>query len=438
MSDVRVLERGQAVDGDVAVPGDKSLTHRAILLGALAEGASHIEGALDADDTRSSAAAARAVGAQVDWPAGGAATVVGRGAIGLQEPADVVDCGNSGTTLRLLMGIASGIPDGLTVLTGDRSLRGRPMRRVVEPLRQLGADAWTRAGGSPPVAVRGGRVRGGRVQTGVPSAQVKSALLLAGLLGHGPVTVTEELATRDHTERMLALMGAAIQRDGLVSTVQPGPLAPLTYRIPADPSAAAMWWVLAALTGGRISTRGVLLNPARAGVLEVLRQAGALVEVELEQQVPEPVGRVVVTGAGPLRSIRLTPAAVPGLVDEVPLVALLATQARGTSHLEGLSELRVKETDRLHAVAVGLTALGAHVAEHADALVIEGPTRLRGTALDSLGDHRLAFTWAIAASVADGPITLAGASAVSVSYPGFWDTLAETGGVVAHHGPSEE
>lgn len=435
MCDTLVLERGQVPDAAVAVPGDKSLTHRAILLGALAAGKSHVQAALDADDTRSSAAAAQALGAQVDWPAGGALTVVGRGTAGLEEPADVVDCGNSGTTLRLMIGIATGIPDGLTVLTGDASLRGRPMGRVVQPLGQLGAHAWTRAGGAPPVAVRGGGVRGGRIATSVPSAQVKSALLLAGLLGRGPVTVTEALATRDHTERLLAQMGARIQRTGLTTTIEPGPLAPLTYRIPADPSAAAVWWVLAALTGGRVSTAGVLLNPARIGLLSVLRQAGAAVEVGVDRELPEPVGSVVVSGSAALRPIRLAAAAVPGLVDEVPLVALLATQAHGHSRLEGLSELRVKETDRLHAVAVGLVALGAHVVEQPDALDIEGPTPLRGAPVDSLGDHRLAFTWAVAASVTDGPVTLAGASAVSVSYPAFWRTLAETGAVTVHQTP---
>ena len=437
MCDRLVLERGHVPDAAVVVPGDKSLTHRAILLGALADGRSRIDGALDADDTRSSAGAARALGARVDWPAGGSVTVVGRGAAGLQEPSDVVDCGNSGTTLRLMMGMATGISGGLTVLTGDASLRGRPMGRVVEPLAQLGAHAWTRAGGAPPVAVRGGGVVGGHVATPVPSAQVKSALLLAGLLGRGAVTVTEALPTRDHTERLLVQMGARLQRVGLASTIEPGRLAPLTYRIPADPSAAAMWWVLAALTGGRVSTAGVLLNPARIGLLTVLRQAGVAVEVEVEQEAPEPVGRVVVRGPDALRPIRLAAPAVPGLVDEVPLVALLATQAHGPSRLEGLSELRVKETDRLHATAVGLAALGAHVVEQPDALDIEGPTLLQGAAVDSAGDHRLAFTWAVAASVTDGPVTLTGASAVSVSYPAFWRTLAETGAVAVHDASGE-
>ncbi len=437
MCDSLVLERGHVPDAAVVVPGDKSLTHRAILFGALADGRSHIDAALDADDTRSSAGAARALGAGVDWPAGGPVAVVGRGAAGLREPADVVDCGNSGTTLRLMIGIATGIPRGLTVLTGDASLRGRPMRRVVEPLAQLGAHAWTRTDGAPPVAVRGGGVAGGHVGTSVPSAQVKSALLLAGLLGRGAVTVTEAVPTRDHTERLLVQMGARLQRVGLASTIDPGPLAPLTYRIPADPSAAAMWWVLAALTGGRVSTAGVLLNPTRTGLLTVLRQAGVAVAVEVEEERPEPVGRVVVRGAGALRPIRLAAAAVPSLVDEVPLVALLATQAHGHSRLEGLSELRVKETDRLHAVAVGLAALGAHVVEGPEALDIEGPTPLKGALMDSGGDHRLAFTWAVAASVTDGPVRLAGAAAVSVSYPAFWRTLAETGAVTVHD-PSGE
>lgn len=430
MSDQVRLERRAAPDGTVHVPGDKSLTHRALLLGALAEGPSHIDGPLDAADTRASAAFAGALGARVTWPAGQAAMVEGPGAKGLTEPAQVVDCGNSGTTMRLATGIATGLaPGALTVLTGDASLSGRPMRRVVGPLERLGAQAWTRAAGTPPVAVRGGGVCGGAVETAVPSAQVKSALLLAGLLGRGPVTVSERVATRDHTERMLAAMGARLERSGLATRIYPGPLRPLRHRIPGDPSSAANWWVLAAITGGRLATPGVLLSPARTGLLAVLRQAGAAVHVEVDAEVPEPVGTVVVAHRGPLAPICWDPSVVPTLVDEVPLAALLATQAQGRSRLEGLAELRVKETDRLHEVAFGLSALGARVVEHPDALEIDGPTPLRGAALDSHGDHRLAFLWAIAAAVADGPVDIAGAAAVAVSYPDFWAALERTGAV---------
>ena len=437
MSDAIHLERRAVPDGTVAVPGDKSLTHRAILLGALAEGVSRIDSPLDAADTRASAAVARALGARVAWREGQGATVEGHGASGLTEPSQLLDCGNSGTTLRLAAGMATGLPAGaLTVLTGDASLRARPMRRVVDPLARLGAQAWTRAAGTPPVAVRGGGVTGGAVETAVPSAQVKSALLLAGLLGRGPVRVAERVATRDHTERMLAAMGARLERSGLATTVFPGPLRPLAHRIPGDPSSAANWWVLAAITGGRLVTPHVLLNPARIGLLAVLRQAGAEVHAEVEDEVPEPVGTVAVAHRGPLSPIRWDPADVPTLVDEVPLAALLATQAHGRSRLDGLSELRVKETDRLHEVARGLSLLGAQVVEHADALEILGPTPLRGAALDSHGDHRLAFVWAIAAAIAEGGVDLRGAAAVSVSYPGFWEALAGTGAVAVSQVPS--
>jgi len=430
MAEGLVLTRGKVLDHVVEVPGDKSLTHRALLLGALADGTARVERPLDAEDTRTSARVAAAWGAEVVWPPQGPLTITGHGRRGLLEPPDVLDCGNSGTTMRLAIGIASGIDGALTVLTGDASLRGRPMRRVVDPLAQLGGTAWVRAAGTPPVVVRGGGVSGGVVSTPVASAQVKSALLLAGVLGRGPVTVREPLATRDHTERLLKAMGVRIERDGLETRVWPGDLSPLSYRVPGDPSSAANWWVMAAISGGRVTTPGVLLNPSRIGVLEVLRTAGAAVSIELATVEPEPVGTVTVSAEpGRLRRFAIGPEQVPALVDEVPLLALLASCAQGTSQLRGLGELRVKETDRLALTARGLSALGARVRERADELEISGPTPIAGTHLDAAGDHRMALVWAVAAAVASSPIALTGTESVAVSYPSFWTELEASGAV---------
>jgi 3-phosphoshikimate 1-carboxyvinyltransferase len=431
MSEAMRLLPGRPADWTATVPGDKSLTHRAILLGAIAHGTSRVIGALDADDTRASARVARAFGAGVDWPAGGLLTVAGRGRSGLLEPREVLDCGNSGTTMRLAIGIASGIRGALTVLTGDASLRARPMRRVLDPLRAIGGQGWARRDGAPPVAVLGGGVQGGVVDTGVPSAQVKSALLLAGLFAARPVTVRESLPTRDHTERLLATMGARVEGTGPGGgvTVWPGDIAAVSHTIPGDPSSAANWWVLAAITHGRVTTPNVLANPARVGALEVIRRAGASVAVEQTAAVPEPVATVTVTGPARLRPFRVAADEVPALVDEVPLLALLATQADGTSELLGLGELRVKESDRLGAMVEGLRALGAHIEERGDNVAIRGPSPLHGARLSSRGDHRLGFVWAVAASVADGPVVMEGAKAASVSYPKFFEELARSGSV---------
>lgn len=422
---VVVTPTGRPAAGTLRVPSDKSLTHRGILLAVLAEGQSVIDRPLHAADIAASIRAARAFGAVVD--VGPDRLVVEGPGIGqLREPADVIDAGNSGTTIRLAAGLAATVR-GVSVFTGDASLRRRPMARVLEPLGRLGARALARGGGFAPFAIRGGALSGGVVELPVASAQVKSAVLLAGLAANGPVTVVEPLPSRDHTERLLARMGAQVRADGTRVTVEPGFLRPLTFTVPGDPSSAAFWWVAAAITGGQVVTPEVLLNPARVGLLDVLEEAGARVRVAVEQEAPEPVGTVSVTGPDRLRPVAVEGPAVPALVDELPLVAVLAALGHGTSTVRGARELRVKESDRIAAMAEGLGRLGARITEEPDGWTIVGPARLRGAVVESRGDHRIAMALAVAAAAAEGPTRIRGAEAVAVSYPSFWDALAETG-----------
>ncbi|MCY0886638.1 MAG: 3-phosphoshikimate 1-carboxyvinyltransferase [Firmicutes bacterium] len=407
------------------VPGDKSLTHRAILFSALTRGHSRVEGWLDAADTRASLRLVQALGVEADEATEGGCRILRLTAPGpdrLQEPDQVVDCANSGTTMRLGMGLAAGVR-GLTVLTGDASLRRRPMGRVLRPLAALGARVCARGGEWAPVAVEGGRLAGGRWTLEVASAQVKSALILAGLQSRDGVEIREPEPTRDHSERLLRMLGAQVQGpDNGVIRVAPltAPLAPFDLRVPGDPSSAAFWAALAALVPGwAVTVEGVLLNPTRTGFFRVLARMGARVELEVEAEQPEPVGRITVEGR-PLQGVEVAGQDIPSLIDEAPLIALVASRAAGRTRIRGAEELRVKESDRIAATAGLLRTLGVAVEERPDGLVVEGPSGLHGGTVDSHGDHRLAMLAALAAAVARGPVTVRGARAVSVSYPSFF------------------
>ena len=417
--------------GEIAVPGDKSITHRALILNAVARGEARIDGFLDAADTRSTVACMRALGAAIDETGPEQLTVRGHGREGLREARDVLDCGNSGTTLRLLSGLLAGFPF-LSVLTGDASLRSRPMARVVEPLRALGASVTGRAGGTlPPLAIEGGPLAGDqRIETPVASAQVKSALLLAGLAAEGSTTVAEPARSRDHTERMLGAMGAAVAVEGATVTLTPPPgdLAAIDVRVPGDVSTAAAWIVAATLhPDAELLLSGVGLNPTRAGIVELLREMGAEIE-ELEPRSVggEPVADLRVRSAG-LRGLRIAGDVVPRAIDELPLLALAGAVAEGETMIADAAELRVKESDRIASTAALLRALGAEVEEQADGLVVGGGARLRGAHIDAAGDHRLAMLGAVAGLIADGETTVAGADAVGVSYPRFWTDLGRLG-----------
>jgi 3-phosphoshikimate 1-carboxyvinyltransferase len=421
--------------GTIAIPGDKSISHRAVILNAVAEGNARITHFLTGADCLATIACMQALGVRIEREADsvwvyGAGLRRTRGGGGLQEPDDVLDCGNSGTTLRLLAGLLAG-QDGLfAVLTGDRSLRGRPQQRIVAPLRALGAAIDGRQGGDrAPLAVRGASLKGGAYELPIASAQVKSALLLAALAGTGPLTLSGRTDGRDHTERMLAAMGIDITiargTITLYPPVHPVMPYPLSLRVPGDPSSAAFWWVAAAIhPDAELTTTGVCLNPTRTGALDVLRAMGAQVSITNERQEgSEPVGDVTVRSSA-LRGVAIGGALIPRLIDELPVLAVAAACAEGDTLIRDAQELRAKETDRIAMVAHGLGALGVAVEPTADGMGITGGRGLRGTTLASHGDHRLAMAWAIAGLAATGETRIEGAEAVEVSYPEFWETLS--------------
>lgn len=406
------------LDVEIEVPGDKSLTHRGILMSALALGDMELTGWLDAGDTRSSMGLVQALGVEIREQT--PERLVLRRTDALHEPQGIIDCGNSGTTMRLGAGVLAGIP-GLSVLTGDASLRRRPMARVAEPLRDgLGVQIWTKSDGRAPMAVRGGPHPGGRVDLQVASAQVKSALLLAGVSAADAVSVVEPRTTRDHTERLLAAMGGSVEVQGRIVTVQPSQLRGLSFHVPGDPSSAAFWFALAALgTGRRVTVRSLLFNPTRVGLLRVMEAMGCRVEWSEAGRVPEPYGSVAVSGR-PERAVAIGAEEVPSMIDELPLAALLATQAPGQSVISGAEELRVKECDRIQVTAKILRAMGAAIEERPDGWIIEGPTMLRGADVDAAGDHRMAMLAAIASTIAEGPTRIRGEESVAISYPSFF------------------
>jgi 3-phosphoshikimate 1-carboxyvinyltransferase len=424
------LPGGGSLRGTVTVPGDKSISHRALLFGAIAEGTTRIEGLLPAEDPLSTAACLRAMGVAVSpIEAGQPVTVQGVGLDGFREPEDVLDCGNSGTTMRLMLGLLAGRAGRHFVLNGDASLRRRPMRRVGGPLAEMGATIAGRDGGNlAPLAIQGRRLQGATVRTPVASAQVKSAILLAGLTADGPTTVIEPVQSRDHSERMLRAFGAELVVGGpghTEVTVTPGAmLRGQDVIVPGDISSAAFWLVAGAITpGAELTVQNVGLNPSRTGILEVLEQMGARITVLNTRDVAgEPVGDLQVSH-GPLQAFTIGEELIPRLVDEIPVLAVAACCAEGVSRVTGAAELRVKETDRLAVMARQLGAMGARIEEHADGLTIQGQTALHGAEVDSETDHRVAMSLAVAALIASGSTRLHRPEAAAVSYPTFWDDL---------------
>lgn len=416
--------------GVVSLPGDKSISHRAVLLNAVASGHAGITNFLTGADCLSTIACVRALGVRVERNED-TVHVYGAGLRSLCEPVDVLDCGNSGTTLRLLAGMLAGQEGMFAVLTGDASLRSRPQQRIVAPLRTLGASLDGRdRGNRAPLAIRGAHLHGGIYELPIASAQVKSALLLAALFGDGTLTLTGRTDGRDHTERMLAAMGAMMTVEGptirLIPPERPDALQPLSLRVPGDPSSAAFWWVAAAIhPNAEVTTTGVCLNRTRTGALDTLRAMGAQIEVANQRiEGGEPVGDVTVRSSR-LHGAVIEGALIPRLIDELPVLALAAACAEGETTIRDAQELRVKETDRIATVASGLMALGATVEPTDDGMIISGCSNLRGATLESHGDHRLAMTWAIAGLVAKGETVLHGAEAVEVSYPEFWSVLEQ-------------
>jgi 3-phosphoshikimate 1-carboxyvinyltransferase len=449
-----VIRSSSPRDAMLTVPGDKSIAHRWLILAATAAGPSRLRGLPPSLDVIATAACLagvapgprasleRWVSAASEVPQRHRFTcdrarevaeppvveVDGEGRTALSRPPAALNCGNSATTMRLLAGVLAAAPFD-AVLTGDESLSRRPMARVAEPLRAMGATVDA-AGGRPPLRIRGGPLRGIDLRLTVPSAQVKSSVLLAGLAAEGTTTVEEPVGTRDHTERALAALGAPVRRAGRrveVSAYQHGGV---RGTVPGDVSSAAFPVAAAALAGTRVAMAGVGLNPTRTRALDVMRRMGVRVEdAVLEDRVGEPVGELRIEGGATLDSVIVSPEELPLVIDEVPILAVLAANAHGTSRFAGAGELRVKESDRLAGIAEGIRALGGRARLDGDDLVVHGG-RLRPGTVDSRGDHRLAMAFAIAAFGIDGAVEVVGMEAAGVSYPGFLDAIRALGASV--------
>lgn len=413
------------VSGTLRVPGDKSISHRALILSALAGGTSRVRGVLDSADVRSTAHVLRALGVHVPDVQGRDMAIVGVGRRGLRAPSVALDCGNSGTTARLMSGVLAASPFA-SRLTGDASLSRRPMQRVTRPLALLGARFEFESGDGLPLTIHGGGHDGFTWRSETASAQVKSALLLAGLVADVPVEVHEPHVTRDHTERMLRARGVDVRtEDGVVTLHPTGRLDAASMDVPGDPSSAAFFASLSALAaGGTLSIEHVCVNPSRSGAFAVLSRMGALVAFEDEgTDGGEPVARIVVSPR-PLVATTIAPHEIPSLIDELPVLACVAARVDGETRVTGAAELRVKESDRITAVVRNLVAIGADAEELQDGFVVRGSDRpLRGR-IHTCGDHRVAMAFGVLGALDGNEIDVDDRECVAVSYPGFWSDLA--------------
>jgi len=419
--------------GEITVPGDKSISHRSIMIGSLAEGTTRVHGFLHGEDNHATLNAFRAMGVEIVEEPGGILCIQGRGLHGLQEPGDVLDCGNSGTTMRLMTGLLAG-QKFFSVLSGDQYLRRRPMKRVVGPLAEMGARIAGRGGGDlAPLAISGSPLKGAEYRSPIASAQVKSALLLAGLYAEGPTRVFEPHLSRDHSERMLRYFGAELEVLAGGVRIQPDPV--LTGRevhVPGDISSAAFFLVAASIVpGSELLLKNVGVNPTRSGILDILDAMGAdIVRLNPRELSGEPVADLLVKSS-PLKGVEIGGEVVPRAIDEFPVVSVAACFADGVTTIRDARELRVKETDRIAAMTTELTKLGARVEPQDDGMVIEGGAPLRGGSVISHGDHRIAMSMAVAALVGEAPVAIEDTGCTATSFPGFWELLQRTGGRLA-------
>lgn len=425
MTQQRTLEPRSGLRGEITVPGDKSISHRSIMLGSLAEGATMVHGFLHGEDNHATLNAFRAMGIAIEELDGGVLRIAGKGLDGLQEPQTVLDCGNSGTTIRLMTGLLSG-QSFFSVLTGDRYLCKRPMKRVVGPLATMGAQIWGRGGGDlAPLAIRGSQLQAVDYTSPIASAQVKSALMLAGLYAEGVTTVREPHLSRDHSERMLRYFGAEVQPfAGGVSISGRPRLQGREVQVPGDISSAAFFLVAALITpGSELLIRNVGVNPTRSGIIDILQQMGGALELLNPRELSgEPVADILVRSST-LRGIDIGGDVVPRAIDEFPVVAVAASFAEGTTTIRDAKELRVKETDRIAAMTAELTKLGGRVEAREDGMVIQGVEALLGGEVTSHGDHRIAMSMAVASLRASAPVTIDDTACTATSFPNFWDLL---------------
>ena len=420
----RIVKAANALSGDIHPPGDKSISHRAIILNSIARGDAKIDGFSQAADCYSTLQGLRALDATIDVVEGGGLLVHGRGENGLSEPEDVVDAGNSGTTMRLMAGLLAAQPF-LSVITGDGSLRSRPMARIIHPLRLMGASIWGRREDScAPLVIKGGPLNGIEYRLPVASAQLKSALLIAGLFAEGVTTIEEPMPSRVHTERMLAEMGANIEVTGAKITITKSRLNARDVSIPGDISSAAFWLVAGAVhSDASIRLLNTGLNPTRCGVIDVLRSMGVRITVKNERLLcGEPIADLEVNSSA-LTGIEIGGDIIPLLIDEIPLIALAASVAQGRTVIKNAEELRVKESDRITSTVEELSKLGARIEEMEDGMVIHGVGKLHGSDCDSRGDHRLAMMLGVASLIADGETGIDNSEAADISYPTFWEHL---------------
>jgi 3-phosphoshikimate 1-carboxyvinyltransferase len=424
------VQAGGRLSGECRVPGDKSISHRAVMLGALAQGTTRVSGFLQGEDTLATLAAFRAMGVQAEGPENGKLTLHGVGLHGLRKPDKTLDLGNSGTSMRLLSGLFAGQAFDLE-LSGDASLSKRPMRRVTEPLALMGARIDATANGTPPLRIHGGaKLHGIDYVMPMPSAQVKSCLLLAGLYAEGKTCVTEPAPTRDHTERMLTGFGYQVERDGANVCLQGGgSLRAMDIDVPADISSAAFFLVGASIAeGSDLLLQHVGMNPTRTGIIDILTAMGANLEILNQREVSgEPVADIRVRSAT-LKGIHIPPASVPLAIDEFPAIFIAAACAEGDTILTGAEELRVKESDRIQVMADGLQALGIDAQPTPDGMVIQGVGQFQGGTVASHGDHRIAMSFAMAALRASGDITIHDCANVATSFPDFIE-LAQAAGL---------
>ena len=431
MNKSRTVKGGGNLQGEIKVPGDKSISHRSLILGSIAEGESYIKGFLYSEDPLSTANCLRNLGVKVpkivkDEPF----EIRGVGLDGFNEPKDILDCGNSGTTMRLLIGLLAGKKGKNFILKGDDSLSERPMGRVCKPLRLMGGKLFGREGGNKaPISISGESLKGCVIGTPVASAQVKSAILLAGLTASGSTSVIEPASSRDHTERMLKAFGANIDIRGELGrnvVINPGKrLRGQKELIPGDISSASFWMIAASIIpNSKITIQNVGLNPTRIGILEIMDLMGCNYKIEHKATVAgETLGTIHVKTANSLRPFVIEGDILPKLIDEIPILTVAACFCEGISQIKDASELRVKETDRLKVMARQLSKFGANIIEKEDGLVINGNSRFIGTNVDSETDHRVAMSLAVASLLAKGSSTIFRADAANISYPGFWNDL---------------
>ena len=425
MAKITIIGNTGPLMGEVITPGDKSISHRSVMLGSLAEGTSAIKGFLSSEDTLSTVNAYINMGVEINMRPD-SVEIHGVGVHGLQKPVKTIDAGNSGTTARLIMGLLSG-QNFTSELTGDKYLRKRPMRRIVDPLLQMGADITGENNAENlPLKIRGQKLKSIKYKLPVASAQVKSAIILAGIFAEGETEIIEPQKTRDHTERMLKHLGSPLKINGNSIFINPvEKLNPSELNIPSDISSAAFFIVAALINkGSEIVLKNIGLNTARTGILDILERMGGQIEIESKrEECGEPVGDLFVKSSD-LKGIEIKGDDIPRTIDELPIIAVAACFAEGSTIIKDAMELRVKETDRIKAVVNELSKLGADITELEDGMVINGGQQLKGSICDSWGDHRIAMSLAIAATLSSGETTINNAECVNISYPEFFDTLS--------------